>query len=149
MLSVLNISWFLEMSNHFLTLTVLQVGGCDEGRTAKHVHFQCSVLFSVQMRLSCHSNTLPLVFVWYFFTPNEMIIITSSTVLHCGKWCQLTSTTGVSQSVRMALARFSYTAYNRSTCNKVWNASFKFNHISHLGHTFPCTWALLSCCFSQ
>lgn len=71
---------------------------------------------------------------------------------HCGKtkWVYAsTCTTGVTQSVQMAFARFSFTACNRGTCNKVWNAAFKFNHISELVDTYPFAGGLLSGCLSQ
>lgn len=78
-----------------------------------------------------------------------MIIIT---LLNCivvkkkkkKEWCD---------SVQKASAGFRFAALNRGiglrTCRKVWNTSFKYDHISELAGTYPVARGLLRCCLSQ
>ena len=89
------------------------------------------------------------VFLLYFSHPLKFSLSHLLLYQHCGKMKSLYASTcvaGVTQSVQMAFARFSSTAYNGGTCDKVWNASFKFDHISKLADTFPSAGGLLNRC---
>lgn len=89
------------------------------------------------IRLSSHVTLTPLSwFLCDIFSSHPEKSLSSHLLLyqHCGKWCQST--------LVLAFARFSFmhtievTHSSSSTCDKVWNASFKFNHISELPDTY-------------